>query len=80
MARSFALQLRRRAEIQQASNMDNRRADVDEASVCELARLIGDHFHYVEGRGRNCKVECLKSAQDYSFGVRPESNAAHQRP
>ncbi len=56
-------------------NMGNRAADVDEASVNGLARLIGDHFHLVEGRGRNCKVECLKRAhRDYFFAY-PEDSA-----
>ena len=49
-------------------NMPRQPAATDEASVGELARLIGNYFHHVEGRGKNCVVEVLRrGSRDYYF-------------
>ena len=49
-------------------NMSNRPAAVDEASLQQLAGLIRNYFHYIEGRGKNCVVEPFRRGElDYFF-------------
>ena len=43
-------------------------AAVDEASVAQLAGAISHYFHFTEGRGYHCVVECYRrGALDYFF-------------
>jgi hypothetical protein len=49
-------------------NMSNRPAAVDKASLQQLAGLIRNYFHRVEGRGNNCVVEPFRRGElDYFF-------------
>lgn len=49
-------------------NLGHNPAAVDDASLDQLADKIGDYFHRTEGRGKNCKVECLRRNDlDYFF-------------
>jgi hypothetical protein len=49
-------------------NMSNRPAAVDDASLQQLAGLIRNYFHRVEGRGKNCVVEPFRRGElDYYF-------------
>jgi hypothetical protein len=41
---------------------------VDDASIQQLTRLIGDYFHPTEGRGKSCVVESYRCGDlDYFF-------------
>ena len=43
-------------------------AAMDDASIRHLADLIGNYFHYSEGRGKNCRVEPYRRGElDYFF-------------
>lgn len=43
-------------------------AKTDKASINELERKLGNYFHYKQGRGKNCKVDCYKRNDlDYYF-------------
>lgn len=49
-------------------NISNRPAAVDEDSLKQLAGSIRNHFHTVEGRGKNCIVEPFRRGDlDYFF-------------
>ncbi len=49
-------------------NMSNQPAAVDEASLQQLAGLIRNYFHSVEGRGKNCIVDPFRRGDlDYFF-------------
>lgn len=58
-------------------NMSNRPAAVDKASLQQLAGLIRNYFHRVEGRGKNCVVEPFRRGElDYFFAY-PEDYSQH---
>ena len=58
-------------------HMGHNSAAVDEVSKKRLEERIGRHFHFTEGRGRNCKVDCLRRGKlDYYF-VYPEDFSQH---
>jgi hypothetical protein len=49
-------------------NLPQREAAVDEASLQQLAALICNYFHHIEGRGKNCVVEPFRRGElDYFF-------------
>lgn len=49
-------------------HMGHELAAVDEASINQLAGLIRNYFHHVEGRGNNCVVEPFRRGDlDYFF-------------
>jgi hypothetical protein len=49
-------------------NFLHRSAEVDDASIQELAGLISNYFHHTEGRGKNCIVEPFRRGElDYFF-------------
>ena len=49
-------------------NLSHRPAAVDEASIQQLAELIRNYFHHIEGRGKNCLVEPFRRGElDYFF-------------
>ena len=49
-------------------NLMNRPAAVDDVSIQELAALIRNYFHHIDGRGKNCVVEPFRRGElDYFF-------------
>lgn len=49
-------------------NLPHQKAEVDDASVQQLADLIRNYFHHTEGRGNNCAVEVYRRGDlDYFF-------------
>ena len=49
-------------------NLPHKKAEVDDASIQELAGRIRTYFHHTEGRGNNCKVEPYRRGElDYFF-------------
>jgi len=49
-------------------NMSHNKAEVDEASLRQLAASLRDYFHHTEGRGDNCVVEPFRRGElDYFF-------------
>ena len=49
-------------------NLVHQTAAVDEASIQQLAEMIRNYFHYIEGRGKNCVVEPFRRGElDYFF-------------
>ncbi len=58
--------------------MSNRRpAAVDEASLQQLAGLIQNYFHRVEGGGKNCIVEPFRRGDLDDFFAYPEDYSQH---
>lgn len=58
-------------------NISSQPAAVDEASLQQLAGLIGNYFHHTEGRGKNCVVEPFRRGElDYFFAY-PEDYSQH---
>jgi len=57
-------------------NMGHKAAAVDEASIEQLAGMIRNYFHTIEGRGNNCVVEPFRRGDlDYFFAY-PEDYSA----
>lgn len=49
-------------------NLGHQPAAVDEDTLRQLAKQIGDYFHHTEGRGKNCEVEPYRRGElDYFF-------------
>lgn len=58
-------------------HMGHNPAAVDEGSQKLLEKRIGDHFHFTEGRGRNCRVDCLRRGDLNYFFAYPEDFSQH---
>jgi hypothetical protein len=56
-------------------NVPNMPACVDEGSIRQLEKTISGYFHTMEGRGKNCKVECYRRNDLDYFYAYPEDYA-----
>jgi len=56
-------------------NIPRKAADVEEATIRKLEENVSNYFHTMQGRGRNCKVDCYRRNDlDYFFAY-PEDYA-----
>jgi hypothetical protein len=56
-------------------NLPRQPAAVDAASISKFEQNLGDYFHWMQGRGKNCKVDCYRRDDlDYFFAY-PEDYA-----
>lgn len=56
-------------------NLPRQPAAVDAASISKFEQNLGDYFHWMQGRGKNCKVDCYRRDDlDYFFAY-PEDCA-----
>ena len=56
------------AHWRKRKNLGSKPATVDDTTLQQFARLIGNYFHLTEGRGKNCEVEPYRRGElDYFF-------------